>query len=426
VFPEEALGLVELIKAADNAMYAEKSRKKTRDDPRRLDDRVASIVSDLVPLLTSPGSLADKLNLVAARLSAGTGYDAVDCEIFEETEALPQIQYTTVEGEIEPLSARWHAEVQRAHRTPGQSVISQLLARTRRPIILDDLLQDERISQTQRDLLAQRGLRSALIAPMFWQDNLVGTLSVGRKEKAAFHLSDAQFLAAVANQTTAIVRMATLVDNLQRAGERLQDAQAETVLMLAAAAEAHDHTTGVHLENIRTLSEAICRELGYEEQQVREIGLAAALHDIGKISVPDVILSSPIRFETDDWETARMWDVMKQHSVWGAEFLRGRHGFELAANVARWHHERWDGTGYPDQLVGELIPQEVAVVTVADAFDAMVSDRPYRQGRPVAEAIEEVQRWSGRQFSPVVVDALVRLYRARRLPTRHDGQALAA
>jgi HD-GYP domain-containing protein (c-di-GMP phosphodiesterase class II) len=96
--------------------------------------------------------------------------------------------------------------------------------------------------------------------------------------------------------------------------------------------------------------------------------------------------------------------------VWGAEFLEGRSGFDLAARVARWHHERWDGTGYPDGLRGEQIPQEVAIVTVADAFDAMVQDRPYRKGRSLEAAMHEIVACQGRQFSPVVVSALSRIY----------------
>jgi HD-GYP domain-containing protein (c-di-GMP phosphodiesterase class II) len=117
--------------------------------------------------------------------------------------------------------------------------------------------------------------------------------------------------------------------------------------------------------------------------------------------------------------------VLKQHSVWGAEFLKGREGFELAAVVARWHHESWDGSGYPDGLSGEEIPEAVTIGTVADAFDAMVSDRPYRAGRPVSAAVDEVLRCRGRQFSPPVVDALVRLHERGELSAMESGSRAA-
>ncbi len=98
------------------------------------------------------------------------------------------------------------------------------------------------------------------------------------------------------------------------------------------------------------------------------------VRDIGKISVPDNILSNRMRCERDDFEMAKVWEQLKRHSVWGAEFLAGRQGFELAGQVARWHHESWDGSGY--RLIGEQIPERVAIVTVADAYDAMTSHRP--------------------------------------------------
>jgi HD-GYP domain-containing protein (c-di-GMP phosphodiesterase class II) len=106
---------------------------------------------------------------------------------------------------------------------------------------------------------------------------------------------------------------------------------------------------------------------------------------------------------------------MRQHTLWGAAFLAGQQGFELAASVARHHHERWDGGGYPDGIAGEAIPEEAQITTVADSLDAMTNDRPYRAGRPVAQAVAEIVRCSGSQFSPRVVEALVRLYDRREL-----------
>lgn len=415
VFPGEAATLVDLIKAADGAMYAAKRNRALENGEvaRRLDDRVSAIAADLVPLLTSPGHLDQKLNLVGERLSTGTGYDAVDCQIFRSHGQ--SAGGTLREGANDALAEGWRAE-QQAHADISQRPINAILARTKRPIILEDLSSDDRLTPVERSLLAQAGLQSAVIAPMLWDGELAGTLAVARKRRAAFDPRDAEFLARVANQVTAIVRMASLVDGLQSATERLSDAQAQTVMMLAAAAEAHDHTTGLHLESVRAFTEAIAREMGYEEVAVRELGLAATLHDIGKIRVPDSILSSPMRFDRDDWELARVWDVLKQHSIWGAEFLEPRPEFALATKVARWHHERWDGMGYPDGIAGEQIPEEVTIVTVADAFDAMVHERPYRAARLVEEAMTEIVRCRGIQFNPAVVDALVRLHCRGALP----------
>jgi HD-GYP domain-containing protein (c-di-GMP phosphodiesterase class II) len=111
---------------------------------------------------------------------------------------------------------------------------------------------------------------------------------------------------------------------------------------------------------------------------------------------------------------------MKHHSVWGEQFLTGRSGFDLAAAIARAHHERWDGHGYPDGLVGDEIPDAAAIVAVADSFDAMTSDRPYKPGRSTAAAMHEIVACSGTQFSPRVVDAMIRLYKAHKLPARRQ------
>jgi putative two-component system response regulator len=199
-------------------------------------------------------------------------------------------------------------------------------------------------------------------------------------------------------------------------------------MMLAAAAEAHDRTTGMHLMSIRTLVESLARELGYDELRVAALGLAAVLHDIGKVSVPDAVLSSSGKLAGDEWEQ------MKHHTIWGGDFLSGRPGFDLAASVARWHHERWDGAGYPDGLRDGQIPEEASIVTVADSFDAMTHDRPYKAGRSMDLAIEEIKACSGTQFNPRVVEALVRLYERGDLVVAEDdddhghvhGEPLAA
>jgi ribonuclease P protein subunit RPR2 len=282
--------------------------------------------------------------------------------------------------------------------------IANLLERTKRPLIVDDLERDERVDEEEREMLREAGLRSSLVAPMIWENTLIGILTVASTRAGAFSVRDAEFVAAVATQVTAIVRMSSLVDRLRTSSEQLRHAHEGTVLMLASAAEAHDAATGQHLQRVRAISEALARELGYEDDAAKALGLAATLHDIGKIRVPDSVLGSAQSLAEAEWV------LMKQHTIWGGAFLAGQPGFELASTVARYHHERWDGTGYPDGLSGSAIPEAALITTVADSIDAMTSDRPYRGGRPLGEAVDEIVRCSGTQFSPRVVDALVRLF----------------
>ena len=420
VFPEEAETVADLIRLSDSAMYAykrERQRPAAGDAAAGghiEDDRSARMVGELVPLLTAPGALDDKLRLVSHRLSIGAGYAGVSFTLFSPTVGTPIAANSFAPGQDEVAEA-WNRH-QREDDGPEPHPIRKLLQDTHRPVMIENGANDRRLLPGERRLLTSAGFRRALVVPMIWQDAVVGMLGVASKG-AAFDAQDVQFVSAVATQVTAIVRMHRLVTELEAATARLAASHGDTVMMLAAAAEAHDRTTGLHLASIRVLAEALGRELGYNEKEVAGLGMAGVLHDIGKISVPDTVLSSTGRLDGEQWE------IMRQHTVWGAQFLGGKPGFRLAAQVARSHHERWDGRGYPDGLEGDAIPEAAQIVTVADSFDAMTHDRPYRARRPVNEALGEIIACSGKQFSPRVVAALVRLFERDELP--HDPHATA-
>jgi diguanylate cyclase (GGDEF)-like protein len=411
VYPVECDRIDDLIKLAEGAMYASR-RASGVESPetnpsRRLDgDRAGRLVGELVPLLTAPGSREDKLRLVAHQLSVGVGYDAVNFEVSGES-AEPGATWEGAYVRAAQINVEsWVHEQAQASDHP----LGRLMDKTRRPIFIDRLDETELLTDVERELILQAGLHSALVVPMIWHDQLVGMLSVASKQISGFTAWDAQFLTAVSSQVTAIVFMTTLVEELQVATTNLAKAHSDTVMMLAAAAEAHDDTTGRHLQRVRLVTEALARELKYGEEQIHQLGLAAVLHDIGKVRVPDGILTSSASLSDDEWVT------MRQHTFWGGDFLDGHHGFGLAAAVARCHHERWDGAGYPRGLRGDAIPEAAAITSVADSYDAMTNDRPYRAGRPASEAVIEIVRCSGEQFSPRVVDALVRLAARGALP----------
>lgn len=403
IYPQEAEAVDDLIRLSDSAMYASRRARPAGDAGRALTrplggDRAAKMVGEIVPLLTSPGDLSDKLRLVAHRLSVGAGYDAVNFVVEGASET------NLASGAFARVPERFLAAWDRREGRDANVQIGETIARTRRPLIIDDLRADRRLDIAERELTEAAGLRSALIAPMIWENDLIGVLSVASRRQGAFSVRDAEFVQAVATQVTAIVRMSSFVEQLQASSSQLRAAHTGTVLMLASAAEAHDHTTGRHLQRVREITEALARELAYGEDDARALGLAATLHDIGKIRVPDSVLGSSKALAEAEWT------LMKQHTIWGSGFLSGQTGFELAASVARHHHERWDGAGYPDGIAGDAIPVAAQITTVADSLDAMTNDRPYRAGRPVGEAVAEIVRCSGTQFSPRVVDALVRLY----------------
>ena len=410
VYPAEANTLGEMIRLSDRAMYASRRQRPMRADGRSPagplgSDRAAEMVGQIVPLLTSPGQLEDKLRLVSQRICVGAGYDAVNIDLFDEAGSISRVRSAFSEVPDEVVEA-WRAQRRRIEDEP----ILQEIRSSGRAVIVDDPQNDERLTETQRAVLRAAELRSAVVTPLFWGEQFIGALSVASKREAAFTVLDVEFLTAVADQVTAIARMANMVEELQSTSARLATAQDQTVMLLAAAAEAHDETTGLHLRGVRALVETLAQELGYDEDEARDLGLAAVLHDIGKIRVADSILARNGPLPAEDWE------IMKQHTIWGAELLVGRPGLELSGTIARSHHEQWDGSGYPDGLAGEAIPEQVSIVTVADAFDAMTHDRPYQASRSLEEAVREIARCSGQQFSPRVVEALQRLHRRNALP----------
>lgn len=185
--------------------------------------------------------------------------------------------------------------------------------------------------------------------------------------------------------------------------DAVREAYLETLRRLSRAVEYHDGETGAHVERVGAHAATIARRLGLETEHVDLVRVAAPLHDIGKIGVPAALLRKrgPLN------EVERI--VMQHHTDLGRELLGGSGNdlLELAATIAWTHHERWDGSGYPRGLAGGAIPLEGRIVALADAFDAMTTDRPYRTARTVGEAIAAIEEERGRAFDPDVVDAFL-------------------
>jgi putative two-component system response regulator len=187
----------------------------------------------------------------------------------------------------------------------------------------------------------------------------------------------------------------------------LVDAQIEIVERLAIAAEFRDDNTGQHTQRVGQMSSLLARQLGLPDGQVSLIARAAPLHDVGKIGVPDTILLKMGKLSPAEFE------VVKQHTVIGARILSGGKFplLRLAEEIAYCHHERWDGDGYAGMRNTD-IPLAGRIVAVADVFDALTQQRPYKPAWPVTEAIAEIERQRGRQFDPGVVDAFLRVIAA--------------
>jgi putative nucleotidyltransferase with HDIG domain len=181
----------------------------------------------------------------------------------------------------------------------------------------------------------------------------------------------------------------------------IEAAQLDALHRMAMVAEYRDDNTADHTERVGELAAQLARRLGLGDRTVWLVRRAAPLHDLGKIAVPDNILLKPGRLTDEEFE------VVKTHAVLGARVLAGAESevMQTAERIARHHHERWDGSGYPDTLGGDAIPVEAQLVHVADVFDVLVHERPYKESWTVEAAAEEIRRGAGTQFAPAAVEA---------------------
>ena len=196
-----------------------------------------------------------------------------------------------------------------------------------------------------------------------------------------------------------------LETKVQERTQDLEKAQLETLQRLALAAEYRDDDTGLHTRRVGVTANRIAAVLGLPSKQVDLILRAAPLHDVGKIGIADGILLKPGKLTEEEFDT------MRQHTVIGAKMVSGSTSpwLQLAEEIALTHHERWDGRGYPQKLAGEAIPLVGRIVAVADVFDALTHERPYKQAWPIGEAIAEIVAQSSKQFDERVVQAFLTL-----------------
>lgn len=199
------------------------------------------------------------------------------------------------------------------------------------------------------------------------------------------------------------IKVAERTRKLQEKNVELQDVKRETIFRLCLAAELRDSDTGNHIKRIQAYTEMIALKWGMSGEEAEQLGLASSMHDLGKIGIPDHILLKPGRLLPEEFE------IMKQHTVIGAKTLAEGKSELLRAGhlVALSHHERWDGQGYPHGLQGHGIPIEARIVGLVDAFDAMLSRRPYKEPFSVEKAVSIIVGEKGRHFDPHLVDIFV-------------------
>ena len=191
-----------------------------------------------------------------------------------------------------------------------------------------------------------------------------------------------------------------LEQKVQERTQELEDTRLEVVHRLGRAAEYKDNETGMHVVRMSKIAHLLAVALGMSDEDAKLLLHTSPMHDIGKIGIPDSILLKPGKLDADEWET------MKTHSTMGAKILSGHHSelMEMAREIALSHHEKWDGSGYPKGLKGDDIPLVGRITAVADVFDALTSERPYKKGWPIKDAATFIKEQAGLHFDPAVVE----------------------
>jgi len=184
---------------------------------------------------------------------------------------------------------------------------------------------------------------------------------------------------------------------------QFEKAMHEGIIMLAAAAEARDDDTGGHIRRVRALTHDICRGLGMPPEECKKIGFFSIMHDVGKIHISDSILKKPGPLSAEEWA------IMQTHTIIGEKILGNRDFYRTAREIARSHHEHWDGNGYPDRLMTNEIPLSARIVIVADVFDVLTHKRAYKKALSVEEARSSMKSESGKLFDPEILDVFLDL-----------------
>jgi diguanylate cyclase (GGDEF)-like protein len=286
----------------------------------------------------------------------------------------------------------------------GAGVIGRAL-RERRTVVVNDVSRDPDYFATP----PTEAVRAELVAPIWVGPELWGALDVQEVSDNAFDEADARLIETVTDQLGAALRSAILYEQLERA--YLGTAEA-----LATALEAKDAHTASHARSIVSNAEAVGKLLGLGGQELRDLRYGAAFHDIGKIAVPEDVLNKP--GPLTDEERA----LVERHVLIGEQILAPVEFLSRVRTIVRHGHERWDGTGYPDRLAGEEIPLGSRIVLACDAYDAMTTDRPYRQAMSRKSARAELRLHAGGQFDPRVVDTLIEVLERREAPTLESGR----
>ena len=303
------------------------------------------------------------------------------------------LEYSFGVGESTTAMERLHGY--RIPLTRDQNLMVRVLKR-RKPVLIRDA-KSAGLNPTNR-ILADFRPSSFIVCPLIAEERTIGILGADRRgDQMRLTSNDAEFLSIFANNIATALQRARL-------DEELKESYVSSVGALVKAIEEKDTYTKGHSERVSTIVVQMAGVLGLAQGEVEYLRLGSILHDVGKIGIPESIVRSPKPL------TKAEFRIIQKHPLKGVEILQPISFMRDHMYLIRNHHERWDGKGYPDGLAGEAIPLGAQIVAIADAYDAMTSSRPYRRGMPPKQALREIQKNSGAQFSRLIVEAFEGLF----------------
>jgi len=316
------------------------------------------------------------------------GYRMVWIGLLDERtkEVIPTVQAGFEDGYLSSITVKYN-------ESPlGQGPTGRAI-KSRQPVLQNNIMTDPQYTPW-RDHAVQRGYRSSAAFPVLDGDEVAAVLNVYNSYDE-FPDDDAGFLQSFANLCASYIKNSELLENLQELFLGTVSALSETIA-------AKSQWTSGHLNRAANIAVTIGKEMGLDKKALKDLELAALLHDIGKIGTYEAILNKPEELTTEEF------NLIKLHSGKGAEILSAIKQLKEVVPLIKYHHERYDGTGYPEGLKGEAIPLLSRILCVADAIDSMLADRPYRKGLVMEEIIEELKKESGSQFDPLVTEVFLK------------------
>ncbi|MBC8508138.1 MAG: GAF domain-containing protein [Anaerolineales bacterium] len=274
----------------------------------------------------------------------------------------------------------------------------------RKIVQLQDL-GDQETAFAQSSLLKNEGFVTYYGIPLIAKGKILGVLEIFHRQKHSAEPEWLEFLETLAGQAAIAIDNISLFNDMQRSNIELVQAYDDTIEGWARGLELRDLETEGHCRRVVDLTLKLARNFDISKDEMVHIRRGALLHDIGKIGVPDSILSKPGPLNADEWQ------VMKKHPVYAYEWLLPIHYLRPALEIPYCHHEKWDGTGYPRGLTGEQIPLSGRIFAIVDVWDALKSDRPYRDAWPLEKILEFIHSEAGKHFDPQVVKAFLALHR---------------